>query len=85
MARTPRKIDTEALSDESLILLDDTIRKGQITLETGKIFQLDPETIINTAKWAVQTLKVKKPRFIADTSELGIKATRRTADGGKDS
>jgi hypothetical protein len=75
-----RAVDTEKLSDESLALLDDAIRKGQFTLSTGKLLTLEADQIIRVAQWVVQNLKTKKPRFVADTSELGLRPTRRTAD-----
>ena len=79
----PRITDTEKLSDESLAILNEAIHKGQFTLSTGKIMQLEPDQIIRVAQWAVTNLKTKKPKFIADTSELGLKTTRRTADEAK--
>ncbi len=73
----PRKTDTERLADEALALLDDAIHKGQFTLSTGKSLTLEADQIIRVAQWAVQNLKARKPKPIADTSELGIAATRR--------
>lgn len=70
-----RKIDTEALSDEALILLDDAIRKGQLTLNSGKLMVLEAGEVINTAKWVVQTLKAKKPKFLETPESLGLKPT----------
>lgn len=79
-----RAVDTEKLSDESIALLDDAIRKGQFTLSNGLVMKLEADQIIRVAQWVVQNLKTKKPKFVADTSELGLKPTRRTADGPQD-
>lgn len=79
MART---VDSETLATEALQLLDDSIRKGSFTLSNGKVMQLEPDQVIRVAQWVVQNLKAKKPKFIADTSELGIQKTRRTAGDG---
>ena len=70
-----RKVDTELLSDEALTLLDDAIRKGQLTLNNGKTMILEAGEVINTAKWVVQTLKAKKPKFLEKPEDLDIKPT----------
>ncbi len=72
----PRPVDQENLANESLALLDDAIRKGQFTLSNGKVMMLEPDQVIRVAQWVVTNLKAKKPKLLADTSDLGLKKTR---------
>ena len=77
-------VDQEALANLHLAQLWEASNKGQITLPSGKVILPSDDawdSLVNLAKWGVQTLKAKKPKLLADTSDLGLRKTRRTASG----
>ena len=57
--------------------------KAQITLPSGRIIHPEDDgwdSLIQSARWAVQNLRARKPKFVADTSDFGLKATKRGSD-----
>jgi hypothetical protein len=78
------EVDTEALARLHLAQLHEASTTGKLTLPNGKVILPSDDawdSLINLAKWGVQTLKAKKPKFLADTGDLGLKATRKAPDG----
>lgn len=78
------EVDTEALARLHLAQLNEASTTGKITLPNGKVVVPTDDawdSLINLAKWGVQFLKAKKPKFISSTGELGLKSTRKTSDG----
>lgn len=79
-----REVDTEALANLHLAQLWEASNRGQITLPNGAVVLPGHDawdSLINLAKWGVQTLKTKKPKLLADAKGLGLTATRRKTDG----
>ena len=83
----PREVDTEALARLHLAQLWEASNDGKITLPNGKVILPNDDawdSLVNLAKWGVQTLKAKKPKLLADTSDLGLQKTRRTASAAQE-
>ena len=56
--------DAAELSESAWALVDEAIRSGQMTLETGTKITLESNEFVGLVKW-LSTVKVKKPKFLA--------------------
>jgi hypothetical protein len=80
-----RDIDTEALGALHLDQLEQASSTAKITLPNGLV--IDPrhpawDSLINLAKWGVQTLKAKKPKFLETPEDLNLRPTVKKGRAG---
>lgn len=75
------EVDQEAYVKLCWSQLWEAQNKAQITLPNGKvIFPSDDawDSLVMSARWAVQNLRTKKTKFVADASDFGLAKTKRT-------
>ena len=69
MARSPAE-----LAEHSWSLIDDAIRAGKYTLESGRIVDLDAEGITRLVQWTA-TIKARKPSGVPTPEDFKLKKT----------
>ena len=58
--------------------------KAQITLPSGKVIQPSDDgwdSLIQSARWAVQNLRTRKTKIVADARDFGLAKTKKGTDG----
>jgi hypothetical protein len=78
------EVDQEAYVKLCWRQLWEAQHKAQITLPSGKVILPTDDawdSLIMSARWAVQNLRSKKPVFVASVEDFGLKSTKKGSDG----